>query len=57
MDTRLLEQAKVMIEYLSRGVEFAAALNIGIASLEATIKAIRIFFRRMRPPLKKTRFA
>jgi len=46
MDTGLLEQAKVLIEYLSRGVEFAAALIIGIAALEATIKSIRIFFRR-----------
>ena len=46
MDIGLLEQAKVLIQYLSRGVEFAAALIIGIAALEATIKSIRIFFRR-----------
>lgn len=46
MDTGLLQQAKVLIEYLSRGVEFAAALIIGIAAVEATIKSIRIFFRR-----------
>ena len=46
MDTGLLQQAKVLIEYLSRGVEFAAALIIGIAAVEATIKPIRVFFRR-----------
>ncbi|HEY1213877.1 MAG TPA: DUF1622 domain-containing protein [Bryobacteraceae bacterium] len=46
MDTGLLQQAKVLIEYLSRGVEFAAALIIGIAAVEATIKSIRVFFRR-----------
>jgi uncharacterized membrane protein len=46
MDTGLLQQAKVLIEYLSRGVEFAAALIIGIAAVEATIKSVRVFFRR-----------
>jgi uncharacterized membrane protein len=46
MDAGLLQQAKVLIEYLSRGVEFAAAFIIGIAAVEATIKSIRIFLRR-----------
>ena len=46
MDTGLLQHPKLLIEYLSCGVELAAALIIGIAAVEATIKSIRIFFRR-----------
>lgn len=48
------EQAKSLIEYLSRGVEFAAALIIGLAALEATIKAISIFVHRNSPPSART---
>ncbi len=49
----LFDQAKSLIEYLSRGVEFAAALIIGLAAIEATIKAISIFVRRNSPPSAK----
>ena len=37
-----VEGAKFVIEAIARGVEFAAALIIGIAALEATIKAALI---------------
>ncbi len=44
-----LEQAKTVIEIIARGVEFAAALIIGIAALEATLKSFVIFVRRNSP--------
>jgi uncharacterized membrane protein len=43
---RVLEQAKLLIEYLARGIEFAAAVVIGIAALEAAMKALRLFVDR-----------
>jgi uncharacterized membrane protein len=49
----LFDQAKNVIEYLARGVEFAAALIIGIAAVEATIKALRLFVDRSAPPSAK----
>ena len=49
----LFEEAKSIIEYLARGVEFAAALIIGIAAVEATIKALRLFIHRSAPPSAK----
>ena len=42
----LFDQAKVWIDYLARGVEFAAALIIALASIEATVKAVTLFARR-----------
>ena len=36
----LFDQAKAWIDYLARGVEFAAALIIALASIEATVKAL-----------------
>lgn len=42
-------QAKDIIEWLARGVEFAAALIIGIAAVEATLKALRLFVVRTEP--------
>lgn len=48
-----LEQAKVIIEIIARGVEFAAALIIGIAALEATLKSALIFARRNLPSSAK----
>lgn len=42
-------QAKDIIEWLARGVEFAAALIIGIAAVEATVKALRLFVVRTEP--------
>ncbi len=53
METGLLAQAKEVIQYLARGVEFAAALIIGIAALEATIKSLVIFLRRNATPEQK----
>ncbi len=53
METGLLAQAKLCIEYLARGVEFAAALIIGLAAVEATIKSLLIFARRNAPPEQK----
>ena len=49
----MFEQAKTLIEYLARGIEFAAALIIGIAALEATVKALRLFIDRAAPPSAK----
>lgn len=46
MGLHLLEVSKATIEYLARGVEFAAALIIGLAALEATVKSLAIFLRR-----------
>ncbi len=53
MGAHFLEVSKSIIEYLARGVEFAAALVIGLAALEATVKAIAIFFRRNARPEEK----
>jgi uncharacterized membrane protein len=48
-----LEQAKYIIEGIARLVEFAAALIIGVAAIEATIKAAVIFMRRNTPASAK----
>lgn len=50
----IFDQAKDIIEYLARGIEFAAALIIGIAAVEATVKALPLFARRAAPPAAKT---
>jgi len=50
----LFDQAKTIIEDLARGIEFAAALIIGIAAVEATIKALTLFAKRGAPPSAKT---
>ena len=42
--------SKAIIEYLARGVEFAAALIIGLAAIEATFKALLLFVRRSALP-------
>lgn len=44
---------KAIIEYLARGIEFAGALIIGVAALEATIKAMLLFVRRSAKPEEK----
>jgi uncharacterized membrane protein len=49
----LFNEAKTLIEYLSRGIELAAAVIIGIAAVEATIKALLLFIRRGAPPAAK----
>ena len=42
----MLEQSKLWIEFLAVGVEVAAALVIGLASLEAIARALPLFVRR-----------
>src|SRR3954464_14333755 len=48
-----IESAKLIIQAIARGVEFAAALIIGVAAIEATIKAATIFVRRNSPASAK----
>jgi len=43
------EQAKYIIQTVARGVEFAAAVIIALAAVEATIKALIIFLHRNSP--------
>ena len=50
----ILETSKVIIEYLARTVEFAAALIIALAAGEATLKALILFFKRDATPEQKT---
>ena len=50
----LLEASKTIIEYLARGVEFAAALIIALAAIEATIKSLILFFKRDATAEQKT---
>ncbi len=50
-----LDDAKVIIGYLAHGVEFAAALVIGLAALEATIKSLGDFCSTKQPSLSKER--
>src|SRR6266851_6472679 len=42
----MLEQSKLWIEYLAMAVEAAAALVIGLAALEAIVRALPLFVRR-----------
>lgn len=49
----VFDQAKNIIEYLARGIEFSAALIIGIAAVEATVKALLLFVNRGAPPAAK----
>ncbi len=49
----LLGLSKTVIEYLARAVEFAAALIIGLAALEATIKSLILFVRPAAPAEQK----
>jgi uncharacterized membrane protein len=50
---QLVTQAKDIIDYISRGVELAAALVIAAAATEAVIKALLLFIRRGSPPEAK----
>ncbi len=49
----LLDTAKLWIEYLARGVEIAAAVIIGVAAVQATVRSLLLFFRRGAPPEAK----
>ncbi len=53
METTILHQIQKVIEYLARGVEFAAALIIAAAAIEATIKSLMLFVQRGAPPERK----
>ncbi len=46
----MLENIKRAIELLSTGVEVVAAVIIGLAALQAAVKALRLFFTRHAPP-------
>ncbi len=48
-----LEQAKYIIEAIARCVEFAAAIIIAVAALEAMVKGARIFVQRNKPASAK----
>ncbi len=53
METAILEHSKTLIQYLARGVEFAAALVIAAAAIEATVKSLLLFVQRNSPPERK----
>ena len=53
MGVPLAALSKTLIEGAARGVEFAAALVIGLAALEATVKALLLFVRRKATPQEK----
>lgn len=53
MEIGVLAEVKSVIEYLARGVEFAAALIIAVAAIEATIKSMALFIQRRAPPERK----
>jgi uncharacterized membrane protein len=54
LEQAILELTKTWIGYLSHGVELGAAVIIGLASLEATVKALRLFATRNPRPAAKT---
>jgi uncharacterized membrane protein len=47
------QEAKYVIEVIARAVEFAAAVVIGLAAIEASVKAAIIFLRRSTPGTAK----
>ena len=49
MEVIFLAVSKSLIEFAARSVEFAAALIISLAALQATVKALLLFFRRASP--------
>lgn len=53
MEARVLEDAKTIIEFAARGVEFAAAIVISLAALEATVRATILFFKPAATPEQK----
>ncbi|MGI4756774.1 MAG: DUF1622 domain-containing protein [Janthinobacterium lividum] len=53
MEPNLLSFSKSIIEYLARGVEFAAALIIAIAAARATWQSMRLLFASDAPPEAK----
>lgn len=53
MESALLYYSKHIIELAARGVEFAAAIIISFAAVEATFRAIVLFFRPDATPDQK----
>ncbi len=53
-DTGFLAEAKTVISYMARGVEFAAAIVIGLAALQAIVKSFVLFVHPQSPAEKKT---
>lgn len=53
MESALLYYSKHIIELAARGVEFAAAIIISFAAIEATFRAIVLFFRPDATPEQK----
>ena len=53
MGGHLLDVTKAVIQYAARAVEFAAALVISLAALQATMKAFILFVRRNSTPQQK----
>lgn len=53
MELGFLGEAKLTIQYLARGVEFAAAIIIGIAAIQATFKSLILFAHPGAPAEKK----
>ena len=53
MEEHFLATSKAVIEMLARGVEFAAALIIGIAAVEAIFKALLLFVKPKADPQLK----
>ncbi len=53
MEASILQTSKTLIEYLAHYVEFAAALIIGLAAAEATLKSLLLFFKRNALPQQK----
>ena len=49
----LLATAKIWIAYLARSIEIAAALIIGMAALQATLRSLLLFLRPSAPPEAK----
>ena len=53
MADHLLQISKTLSEYAARGVEFAAAILITLAALQAVGKGILLFFHRGATPQQK----
>lgn len=53
MDSPVLAISKLVIEYLARGVEFAAALIIAIAAIRAAWRSFQLLFAADEPPEAK----
>lgn len=51
--SQLLALSKSLSEYAAGGVEFAAAILIALAALQAIVKGIVLFFRREATPQQK----